>query len=152
MKAESSCYSCFSLQGAFLMQLSVWEAWRVLSAFLQGRGNIWVVATQVHRLKQNYPPYNPRTTQEHGCVLHVRHEKLLLWALGKCWGSNTQAGVQNCVPRELNPNALLDEDVTIWHWFFIKSSLSLPSLASLWVRYATCFKIPVLILEERGNG
>lgn len=26
MKTESLCYSCFSLQGAFLMQLSMWEA------------------------------------------------------------------------------------------------------------------------------
>lgn len=60
--------------------------------------------------------------------------------------------MQNCVLRELNPNAVLDEGVSTWHWFLINSSLSLPSLASLWVRYATYFKLSVLILEERGNG
>lgn len=126
--------------------------WRVLSAFLRGRGSIWVVAAQVHRLKQNYPPNSSKTTQEHSVMCWMSDMRSCLC---RPWG-NTGAVRQrfmckNCVPRELNPNAVLDEGVSIWHRFLINSSLSLPSLVSLWIRYGTCFKIPVLILEESGK-
>lgn len=127
--------------------------WRVLSAFLRGRRNIWVVATQVHRLKQNYPPNNPKTKQEHSVVCWMSDMRSCLC---RPWG-NIGAVTQRFMCKTVFPGNW----PIMQFWMRVSASATgslltalwvCPFWASLWVRYGTCFKIPVLILEESGNG